>query len=95
MSFVVSAVGPLGLPIQFAVGNLVRGNEPLVEYQANRHTHRERATTESESEDLVIFFAVVAASKFVERDDVTPQANTNAPPSIASGLNEEVPTPSS
>ena len=67
----IGAIGRMRLAVQFALA--VSGDQPLIEDQAHHHTDGETAAAEAEAEQFVIGIPPVAASEFVEIDDVALQ----------------------
>ena len=75
----VPAIGAIGRACQAVELGLVIGlDETLAVDEAHHDPDREGPAAEAEAEQFVVGIAIVAAGKFVEGDDVAPQAETES-----------------
>jgi hypothetical protein len=68
----IGPVGRLGQAIEF--GFVIGRDEPLAVDQPHHDPDRERTAAETEAEQLIVLVAIIAACKFIQRDDVAPEA---------------------
>src|SRR3979409_576282 len=76
MRVAVPAIGAVGRTRQAVEFSLVIGlDQTLADDHPHQDSDREGAAAEAKAEQLIAIVAIVAAGKFVERDDVAPQAD--------------------